>query len=317
MISFELTILGTSSALPTSTRYPTAHVLNVRERFFLIDCGEGTQIQMRKYGIKFHRINHIFISHLHGDHYYGLIGLLSSYTLLERKTDLHIYAHSDLPLILKSQLDLLSSDLTYKIIWHPLNFKREQIIFENAFLKVRSFPLRHRIPCCGFLFSEQTEPLNLIREKIRDYRIPVKDLHSLKQGADFITPEGVVIPNRELTHPRKKPRSYAFCTDTSFLPELRSVLRDVDLLYHEATYDKRMEKRAGEIYHSTASQAARLAKMTNAGQLIIGHFSARYKDVSILVDEAKEVFENTLAAEEGMVIPVPSRHPSQSPESGF
>ncbi|MCF8358129.1 MAG: ribonuclease Z [Prolixibacteraceae bacterium] len=302
---FELTILGTSSALPTSSRYPTAHVLNVRERFFLIDCGEGTQIQLRKLGVRFSRINHLFISHLHGDHYYGLIGLLSSYALLERKNDLHIYAHSELPELLEKQLYLLKNDQTYNIIWHPLNFKRPQTILENKTVKVVSFPLKHRIPCCGFLFTEQPEPKNLIREKIKEYNIPIREMQNIKQGADFVTDEGKKIKNEELTHAQKKPRSYAFCSDTAFLPKLKDTIKNVDLLYHEATYDKRMEKRAGEIFHSTANQAAQLAKLGNVGQLVIGHFSARYKDTSQLLNEAKAVFENTVAAEDGMVISIP------------
>ncbi|MBN1926772.1 MAG: ribonuclease Z [Prolixibacteraceae bacterium] len=305
MISFELTILGTSSALPTSKRYPTAHVLNVRERFFLIDCGEGTQIQLRKYGAKYSRINHIFISHLHGDHYYGLIGLLSSYTLLERKNDLHIYAHSELAEILKKQLDLLKTEMKYQIVWHPLNFKRTQTILENNIVKVVSFPLKHRIPCCGFLFTEKPGPLNLNREKIKEHKIPIRELKNIQEGNDFTTPEGMVIKNEELTQGHKKQRSYAYCTDTSFLPHLKDIISDVDLLYHEATYDKRLEKRAGETFHSTAMQAAQLAKLCNAGQLIIGHFSARYKNVSVLLDEAREIFENTIAAEEGMAISIP------------
>jgi ribonuclease Z len=304
MIPFELTILGTSSALPTSKRYPTAHVLNVCERFFLIDCGEGTQMQMRKYPVKFSRINQIFISHLHGDHYYGLIGLLSTYALLGRKNDLHIFSHSELPEILKIQLEYLQNDLLYKIIWHPLNFKRKMVILDDEKVTVTSFPLKHRIPCCGFLFTEKPGIKNIIKEKIAEYNIPVRDIQHIKNGADFIDPNGKVIPNTELTLPQKLPRKYAFCTDTLYLPKLKEILEGVNLLYHEATYDKRMQKRAKETFHSTAEQAATLAQSCNAGQLLIGHFSARYKDVSILIDEATNVFPSTMVAEEGMVIKI-------------
>lgn len=302
MIPFDLTILGTSSALPTVTRYPTAHVLNVHERFFLIDCGEGTQIQLRKYGIKFSRINHIFISHLHGDHYFGLIGLLSTYSLLGRKNDLHIYAHSELPELLKLQLDFLKEESSYSIIWHPLNFKRPQLIFENTFLKVTSFPLKHRIPCCGFRFDEKQTDLNIHKEKIEEYAIPVRMIHRIKKGEDFITEKGETIPNAELTYPKHRSRSYAFCTDTAYLPELKEILQDVDLLYHEATYDKTLEKQAIQTHHSTTLQAAKLAKESKAKHLLLGHFSARYKYPESLVEEAQEEFPNTSAAQEGETI---------------
>lgn len=304
MIPFELTILGTSSALPTSKRYPTAHVLNLRERFFLIDCGEGTQIQIRKYSVKLSRINHIFISHLHGDHYYGLIGLLSTFTLLGRKNDLHIYSHSELPEILKIQLECLGNDQQFKIIWHPLNFKKPAIILDDEIITVTSFPLQHRIACCGFLFTEKTGPKNIIKEKINEFNIPLKEIPKIKEGADFICNNGTVISNDQLTLPDKRPRKYAFVTDTLFLPDLHKILDGTNLLYHEATYDKRLEKRARETYHATAEQAAQLARESNAGQLLIGHFSARYKDTTVLFEEARNIFSNTTIAEEGMVIKI-------------
>jgi len=304
MTLFELSILGTSSALPTSKRYPTAHVLNVRERFFLIDCGEGTQIQIRKYGVKLSRINHIFISHLHGDHYFGLIGLLSTFALLGRKNDLHIFSHSELPEILKAQLEYLQSEIIFKIIWHPLNFKKPVVILDNEVVTVTSFPVKHRVSCCGFLFNEKVGQLNIIKEKIAEYRIPLRDIQFIKNGSDYIDESGTIIPNSELVFLKSKPRSFAFITDTQFLPELSEIVNGVDLLYHEATYDKRLTKRAGETYHSTAEQAGMMAKICEAGQLIIGHFSARYKDVDHLLDEAVAVFPNTIAAEEGMVIRV-------------
>jgi ribonuclease Z len=304
MIPFELTILGTSSALPTSKRYPTAHVLNVRERFFLIDCGEGTQLQIRKYSVKLSRLNHIFISHLHGDHYFGLIGLLSTFALLGRKNDLHIYSHSELPEILKVQLEYLVEDISFKIVWHPLNFKKPAIILDNEVLTVTSFPLKHRVPCCGFLLCEKQTPLNIIKEKIAEYKIPLRDIQFIKNGSDYIDEQGKVIPNSELTTLKRLPRKYAFITDTIFIPELSKIINGVDLLYHEATYDRRLQKRAGETFHSTAEQAAMLAQLSHAKKLIIGHFSARYKETDLLLDEAVSIFPNTIVAEEGMVIPV-------------
>ncbi|MDA3928090.1 MAG: ribonuclease Z [Prolixibacteraceae bacterium] len=311
MIPFELTILGTSSALPTSSRYPTAHVLNVRERFFLIDCGEGTQIQLRKYGVKYARINHIFISHLHGDHYFGLIGLLSTYALLGRSSDLHIYAHSELPDLLKLQLDFINDDSGFNIIWHPLNFKRKQVIIENEIFKVTSFPVKHRIPCCGFIFEEQAAELNIRKDRIEKYNIPIRAIHLIKKGNDYTLENGTIILNKELTFPKFKQRSYAFCTDTSYLPELKDTLMNVDLLYHEATYDKTMEKQAKKTFHSTTVQAASLAKLSNAGKLLIGHFSARYKNTNFLVDEACEIFEHTIAANEGMIQSIPQMRVSE------
>lgn len=305
MTPFELTILGTSSALPTSLRYQTAHVLNVRERFFLIDCGEGAQIQMRKYGVKFSRINHIFISHLHGDHYFGLIGLITSYLLLGRTNDLHVYSHSMLPEILKSQLDFMGGEFPYKIIWHPLNFKKEQEIYNDGVVKITSFPLVHRMPCCGFLFNELPVELNIRKEQIEKYNIPLKEIHLIKKGADYISDNDQVIPNSKLTLPAMKARSYAFCTDTAYLPHICRLLKGVSLLYHEATFDSANAKRATETFHSTAEQAALIAKKCNAGKLVIGHFSTRYKDISILLNEASQVFENTVAAQEGMIISLP------------
>lgn len=305
MIPFELTILGTGSALPTSKRYHTAHVLNVRERFFLIDCGEGAQIQMRKYGVKFARINHIFISHLHGDHYFGLIGLLTTYTLLGRTSDLHIYAHSELPNILESQLKYMGDDIQYKIIWHPLNFKQAQTVLENDVIKITSFPVKHRMACCGFKFEEQPLDLNIRKEKIDKYNIPVKSIYRIKKGEDFIQPNGTIIPNKKITLPQFKQRTYAFCTDTAYLPDLYKQIQNVDLLYHEATFDKSMENKAESTYHSTARQAGLVARDSNAKKLLIGHFSSRYKKVDFMVNEAREEFKNTEAANEGMIIKIP------------
>jgi ribonuclease Z len=304
MNTFELTILGTSSALPTFERYHTAQVLNVRERFFLIDCGEGAQNQMRKYGVKFSRINHILISHLHGDHYFGLVGLLTSYALLGRKTDLHIYSHSELPNILKPQLETLLNDIEFNLIWHPLNFKRQQTVFSDDALTVKSFPLKHRIPCCGFIFEEKINELNIKKSAIEKYKVPLNYIHRIKKGEDYPLSDNTVIPNSELTLPGLIPRKYAFCTDTLFIPDLKKILQGVDILYHEATFDKTMAHRAGETYHSTAEQAALLAKLSNAGRLLIGHFSTRYKSVSFLEEEARKVFENTHLASEGQKISV-------------
>ncbi len=303
---FHLTILGTSSALPTSNRYPTAQVLNVLGRFFLIDCGEGTQMQMRKYKISISRIDHILISHLHGDHIFGLIGLLSTMNLLGRKKDLHIYAHSELQRFLQFQLDFLypADPIPFKLVFHPLNFKKEQIIFEDKRLTIKSFPLNHRIATCGFRFDERPPLPNLIKEQIQHFKIPIREMQRIKEGSDFTTETGEVIPNNLLVHPQKPGRSYAFCSDTAFLETIAENVRNVDLLYHEATFAEDNRALATATYHSTGKDAATIARKAEVKKLLIGHFSARYKDQSAILDEALLIFPDTIIAEEGLTISV-------------
>ncbi len=299
---FQLTILGTSSALPTSNRYPTAQILEVSGRFFLIDCGEGAQTQMRKYKIGFSKINHIFISHLHGDHIFGLIGLISTLALLGRKNDLHIYSHSELQKFLTAQIQFLyPDDISFKIIYHPLNFKKEQKIFEDKLVMVKSFPLNHRIPTCGFRFDEKPLLPNLRPEKIEQYHIPIRDRQRIKEGGDFTTEDGQLISHDELTIKKHQPRSYAFCSDTRFDESYIESVRNVDLLYHEATFAEENRMLAQTTYHSTGKDAAAVAAKAQVGKLIIGHFSARYKDLSPILKEALEIFQNTEAICEGQV----------------
>lgn len=301
-MTFQLTILGTSSALPTSNRYPTAQVLNILGRFFLIDCGEGTQTQMRKYKIGFSKINHIFITHLHGDHIFGLIGLISTFALMGRKNDLHIYAYSELQKFLNDQIQFLyGNEITFRIIFHPLNFKREQLIYEDKKTRVYSFPLSHRIPTCGFRFEEKPALPNLIPEKLKEYQIPIRDRQRIKEGEDFVTPDGKIIPNAELTTSKFKPRSFAFCSDTRFDQSYIASVSGVDLLYHEATFASNNKALALTTHHSTGEDAARVASEAKVGKLIIGHFSARYKDPSVILKEAREIFLNTEAITEGQV----------------
>lgn len=296
---FELTILGSNSALPTSDRYPTAQVLNILGRFFLIDCGEGTQIQLRRNKIGFAKIQHIFISHLHGDHYYGLIGLISTLNLLGLKTDIHIYAPSEIKYLLQPQLDFLKGDLNLKLIFHPLNFKKTQQIFIDKRVEVLSFPLKHSISTCGFLFRELPRLANIKKEMIKEYKIPIAGIKEIKNGADFITSEGEVISNEKLTNRPAEPRSYAFCTDTAFHIPIIDIIKNVDLLYHEATFLESMRDFATKTMHSTAIDAANMAKLANAKKLLIGHFSARYNDIKLFETEARTVFENTEAVKEG------------------
>lgn len=298
-MSFELTILGSSSALPTSERYPTAQAINLLERFFLVDCGEGTQIQLRRQKIGFGKIRNIFISHLHGDHFYGLIGLISSFNLLGIKNDLHIYSPAQLKDILQPQLDFLKAGLQFKIIFHPLDFKNPQLIYQDRKSEVFSFPLRHSINCCGFLFREKPKEANMRKEYIGRYRIPVEKIKEIKRGADFVTADGIVIPNEQLTMPPPPPLSYAFCSDTAFYPPAAEFIKGVDLLYHEATFTEKLRDWADKTVHSTAADAANIARIAGAGKLVIGHFSSRYDNPEPFLTEARAIFPNTVAAVDG------------------
>ncbi|MCL3780464.1 ribonuclease Z [Prolixibacteraceae bacterium JC049] len=299
-MNFDVTILGSNSALPTSNRFPTAQIVNLMQRYFLLDCGEGTQMQLRKYRIPFNRINHIMISHLHGDHYFGLIGLISTMNLLKRNGDLHIYAHSELPKLIAPQLEILKDELTFRIVWHPLSFKSPQKIYEDKTIEVHSFPVDHRVSCCGFLIKEKERFPHLRKEKIEFYNVPIKDRIRIKEeGADFITPEGKTIPNSYFIKPATPPRSYAFCTDTRYMEKIIPTIENCDLLYHEATFANDMQAMARQTYHATAREAAQIASKAKVGKLLIGHFSARYTNLNVLLNEAKEKFRNTELALEG------------------
>lgn len=296
---FEVTILGNSSALPTSNRYPTGQVLNVLGRFFMIDCGEGTQIQLRRNKIGFGKINHIFISHLHGDHYYGLIGLISTFNLLGRKKDLHIYSPSELKNLIQPQIDFMKGNMQFKILFHPLDFKKSRQIYIDKKVEIISFPLKHSIPTCGFLFREIKKQPNIKKELVQYYNISIAEIKNIKLGGNFITKNGDIIPHDILTTQPPLPRSYAFCSDTAFHPYIVEIIKCVNLLYHEATFTEEMKEFANKTFHSTAKEAAEIAKLTGAKNLIIGHFSTRYKKLNLFLHEAKQVFENTLIANEG------------------
>ena len=298
-MSFELTILGSNSALPTSNRYPTAQVLNVSGRCFLIDCGEGTQMQLRRNKISFSKIRHIFISHLHGDHFYGLIGLLSTMNLLGVKNDVHIYAPSELKTLIQPQLDFIRGEMSINPIFHPLNLKKTQTVFESKNTEIISFPVKHSIPTVGFLFREKPKQANIKKEMIKAYNIPLAKIKDIKAGANFETEDGRLIPNTKLTTPPPKPKSYAFCTDTAFHPPIAEIINGVDLLYHEATFLEELKDLAEKTRHSTARQAAEMAKLSKASKLLIGHFSSRFKNLEDFKTEAKEVFKNTELAIEG------------------
>lgn len=296
---FEVGILGSSSATPIYQRHPTAQVINFHERFFLIDCGEGTLIQMNRYKIKFHRINHIFISHLHGDHYLGLLGLISTMHLQGRVSTLHIHGPNDLKEIIDIQLKYSETTLRYPVEFHSIDPKNPTVLYDDEDVTISSIILSHRIPCTGFLFTEKPRQRKLKKDKLAQFNIPVTFYNELKAGKDYIDEEGKTVPNSALTIDPRKPRRYAFCSDTIFDERLISIVKGVDLLYHEATFLSDKADRAKETFHSTASQAATIAKEAGVRRLIIGHFSARYKNLYPLLEEAKSVFPETTLAIEG------------------
>lgn len=304
MEKFEVHILGCGSALPTMRHFPASQVVNVREKLFMIDCGEGAQLCLRRARLKFNRLNHIFISHLHGDHCFGLPGLISTFGLLGRTTALHVHCPSDLEKILIPLLNYFCKNMSYQIEFHPFRTDRTETIYDDHSLTVETIPLRHRIPTCGFLFAEKPLLRHIRREMTDFYGIPVYELARIKSGADYVMPDGTVIPNERLTAPPTPPRRYAYCSDTLYLPRITEQIRGIDLLYHEATFSQADQARARETFHTTAVQAGEIARTAGVRQLVIGHFSARCEDENILLDEAAAVFPHTLLAQEMMKISI-------------
>lgn len=304
MLPFEVTILGCSSATPTSDRHPSAQVLNVQGRLFLIDCGEGAQIQLRRFGIRIQKIDHIFISHLHGDHFFGLAGLLGTMHLLGRTKEIHIYSPEGLKEILELQNKYSETFLRFQVIHHVLDTKKQELILDTKILSVTTLPLEHRIPCSGFLFCEKQLPRNIIKEKLDELEVPLAYYNSIKAGNDFTKEDGTVIPNELLTKDPPIPRTYAYCSDTCYNEPLIEMIKGADLLYHEATFTVEMTERAKATSHSTAADAGTVASKAGVKKLIIGHFSARYKELEPLLEEAKTVFPETELAIEGRVYAV-------------
>ncbi len=299
---FSVTILGSNSAIPTIKRNPTSQLVNHNERFFMIDCAEGTQLQLRKNRIKIQRINHIFISHLHGDHFFGLIGLISTMHLLGRKKELHIYAPPPLKEIIDIQLKASQTELVYPLLFHPINPDLVDVIYEDERLTISTIPLDHRIPTCGFLFKEKKGKRKLKKEVISSLNIPVKEFTNLKNGADFVDSNGAVMKNNKLTDDPYPVRSYAYCSDTGYNENIIPIIKKADLLYHEATFTQDKVEVAREKYHSTAVDAATIAKKAKVKNLIIGHFSTRYESSEQLLEEAMAVFKQTIAASDGKTI---------------
>ena len=285
MEKFELHILGCGSALPTTRHFATSQVVNLREKLFMIDCGEGAQMQLRRSRLKFSRLNHIFISHLHGDHCFGLLGLISTFGLLGRTADLHIHSPEGLEELFAPMLAFFCKTLTYKVLFHEFETKEPALIYDDRSVTVTTIPLKHRIPCCGFLFEEKQRPNHIIRDMVDFYKVPVYELNRIKNGA-------------------APARKYAYCSDTMYLPKIAGQIKGVDLLFHESTFAQTEQARAKETYHTTAAQAAQLALDAEVKQLVIGHFSARYEDESVLLNEAAAIFPQTILAKENLCIDV-------------
>lgn len=302
MEKFEVHILGCGSALPTTRHLATSQVINIREKLFMIDCGEGAQVQLRKSRLKFSRLNHIFISHLHGDHCFGLMGLISTFGMLERTANLHIHCHADLQRILEPQIEFFCKGMPYNVVFELFNPGEQAVIYDDRSVSVETIPLRHRVPCCGFLFREKPTPNHIRRDMIDFYQIPTYLINRIKNGEDYVLEDGTVIPNARLTTPSDPPRSYAYCSDTCYLPRICEQIKGCDLLFHEATFAAADAKRAKETFHTTAPQAAEIAKAAQVKKLVIGHYSARYEDESILLKEASEIFPQTILAQENLKI---------------
>ena len=304
MEPFEIHILGCGSALPTTRHNASAQIIKIGNKQFMVDCGEGTQVQLRRSHIHFSFINHIFISHLHGDHCFGLIGLISTFALLGRTAPLHIYADSNLEEVMKPQIDFFCKGMNYPLFFHSIDATKQKVIFEDNTITVETLPLRHRMPCCGFLFREKPKRRHLIGDIVNFYNIPAYMRQAIKDGADYTTPDGEVIPNSRLTREPDRSRSYAYCSDTAPCTHNNEALKDVDLLYHEATFAESEKERAAQTFHSTARQAAQIAHSAGVRKLMIGHYSSRYETPDILLSEARELFPETIAAKEGLIVNV-------------
>ena len=297
----NLTILGCYAATPRTLTNPTSQVLEMKNSMFLIDCGEGTQVQLRKHKLKFSRINHVFISHLHGDHFYGLIGLISTFSLLGRKADLHVYGPKGVKEITLLQLKLSASWTSYNLYFHELESKESQVIFEDEKVMVSTIPLKHRVYTNGFLFQEKSGDRKLNLDAVQKYGIETCYYNKIKSGSDMTLDDGRVIPNKTLTFDPYPPKSYAFCSDTMYDESIVSLIRDVDVLYHESTFLDSEEHLCEKTMHSTAKQAATIALKANAKQLVLGHFSTRYGSIEPFKEEAETIFNSVELADDGKV----------------
>lgn len=306
MVELTVTILGCGSAKPTLRHHTSSQIASHSGKLYMIDCGEGTQTQFLRYGFHPGQLEHIFISHAHGDHCLGLVGLLSSLSLDKRTTDINLHVPSDFVDILKAQIDFFVTHAEFNIRIHPIDCQEPTLIFSDQHFDVTVFPLEHRVPCYGFLFREKAGSRHIIPECIRQYGIPCTEIERIRSGGDFTTADGRVIPNDVLTTPPAPVRSYAYLSDTRPVMQYADLLRGVNLLYHDATYCEGDEELAAKYDHSTASQAAEFAKACCAGKLLLGHFSSRYKTEDCFLECAKRYFPNILLADEGVTVKISS-----------
>lgn len=299
MEPFKVHILGCGSALPTLQHNASSQIVELREKLFMIDCGEGTQIQLRRSRIHFSKIIAVFISHLHGDHCFGLPGMISTFGMTGRTAPLHIYAPAAFEPILEQTLSFFCQGLEFKVVFHAVDTTQNKVVYEDRSLTVETIPLQHRIDCCGYLFREKPILPHIRRDMIDFYKIPISQINNIKAGADWVTPEGEVIANSRLTTPAEPARSYAYCSDTRYIKTLHELVKGVSTLYHESTYSAEDAERARLYWHSTSQDAAKVARDASVGKLLLGHFSARYNNESQLLEEAKEIFPNSYLTCEG------------------
>lgn len=301
---FKIHILGCGSALPTLQHNASSQVVEIRGKMFMVDCAEGTQTQLRRSKINFQRLQAVFISHLHGDHCFGLIGMISTFGLMGRTTPLSIYGPKELGPVLDMLITTFCDRLSFEVVFHPVDTKTRNVVYEDRSLTVETIPLQHRVPCAGYLFREKPTLPHIRRDMIDFYGIPFSQINNIKAGADWVTEDGETIANARLVTPADKPRSYAYCSDTRYVPDLWKVVEGVDVLYHESTYASDYADRARMYFHSTAKEAAEVAKAAHVGKLLLGHYSARYNDESKILKEARAVFPNSFLTKEGMAVSV-------------
>ena len=306
-MGFSITILGCSSSIPTNDRNPSGQIVNYHDKLYLIDCAEGTQLQLRRYLKRIQRLHAVFISHLHGDHFFGLVGLISSLHLLGRKSELHVYGPLGLEEIIRLQLTYTHTELVYNLIFHVTNPEVSELIFDGD-LQVITIPLEHRIPTHGFLFREKPELRKIKKEVVLSEKIPYTEYDSIKRGADYRMADGTVLSNESLTLSPPEPRSYAYCSDTRYTESILPLIHGVDILYHEATFLKDLTEQAQQKYHTTSEQAALIAQKAHVKKLIIGHYSARYDDVAPFLEEAKSIFKETELTYDGLTLNIKKKH---------
>lgn len=304
MEPFKVHILGCGSALPTLRHYASSQIVEVREKILMFDCAEGTQMQLRRSHVRFTKLSHVFITHLHGDHCFGLIGMISTFGLLGRTATLHVHGPEALGPVLEGQIRFFTRDLGFDVAFHPVDTTRHTVVFEDRSITVESIPLEHRMPCCGYLVREKPSLPHIRREMMDFYQIPVSQVNNIKMGADWTTADGELVANSRLVKPADPVRSYAYCSDTRYMAGLHEMVKGVTTLYHESTYGDDMLRNAEKYCHSTARQAAMVARDAQVGKLLLGHYSSRYEDESVLLREAREVYSNTFLTNEMDVIDV-------------